>query len=156
MTLSTPPAVIVISTACGILAAAATGVAAHGLGFVAAIFAVIAVLAGTFSRPAATLAVLLIVTATALNDPSPLLAALSGASATAYLVLRHAIAAPRGLVTVTKPTMIAAIGFTLAAIVAASLPLQLPWVPLLSPVTVVALYVLTTRPFITDQTRPVP
>jgi hypothetical protein len=31
----------------------------------------------------------------------------------------------------------------------------LPWTPLLAPVTVLALYVLTTRPFMTDQSPPV-
>lgn len=147
MTLSTQPAPLAVSTACGILAAAATGVAAHGLAWVAAICAVLAVIAGTLFRPAATLAVALTVVAILLADPSPLLATLSGVSATAYLALRHEAGAPGGLVTVTQPTMVAATGFTLTGLVAASLPLQIPWIPLLAPVTVVALYVLTTNPF---------
>jgi len=132
---------------------AATGVAAHGLALLAVILSVLAVMAGTLFRPAATPAVVLTVIAIVLADPSPLLATLGGGSATAYLVLRHAVAAPRGLVTATQPTIFAATGFTLTAFVAASLPLQLPWLPLLAPVTVVALYVLTTRPFIADQSR---
>jgi hypothetical protein len=51
--------------------------------------------------------------------------------------------------------MIAATSFTLAGLVATSFPLQLPWVPLLAPVTVLALYVLTTRPFMADRSPPV-
>ena len=34
-----------------------------------------------------------------------------------------------------------------AGLAAASIPIQLPWVPLLAPPAVLALYVLTTRPF---------
>lgn len=154
MTLSTHPAPLAISTACGILATGATGVAAHGLALVTAMCAMLAVMAGTLFRPAATLAVVLTVIAILLADPSLLAATLSGASATAYLALRHAAGAPRGLVTATQPTVIAATGFTLTALIAGSLPLQLPWVPLLAPVTVVALYVLAARPFIADQSRP--
>ena len=154
MTLPAQPAPLVFSTACGILMTAATGAAAHGIAFIAATLAVLAVLAGTLFRAAATLAVVLTVIAIVLTDPSPLLAALSGASATAYLVLRHAVDAP-GVTTVTKPTMIAATSFTLAGLIATAFPMQLPWTPLLAPVTVLALYVLTTRPFMTDRSPPV-
>jgi hypothetical protein len=150
MTLPVQPAPLVFSTACGILMTAATGVAAHGVAFVAAILAVLAVVAGTLFRPAATLAVVLTVIAIVLADPAPLLATLSGASATAYLVLRHAVDAP-GVTTASQPTMIATTSFTLAGLVATSFPLQLPWMPLVAPVTVLALYVLTTRPFMADR-----
>ena len=52
MTLPAQPAPLVFSTACGILMTAATGAAAHGIAFIAATLAVLAVLAGTFSaRP---------------------------------------------------------------------------------------------------------
>ena len=155
MTLPVQPAPLVFSTAFGVLMTAATGVAADGGAFIAATLAMVAVVVGTLFRAAATLAVVLTVIAIVLADPSPLLAALSGASATAYLVLRHAVGAPRGLLTATQPTMIAATSFTLAGLVATSIPLQLPWVPLLAPVTVLALYVLTTRPFMADRSPPV-
>jgi hypothetical protein len=154
MTLPAQLAPLVTSTACGILMTAATGVAAHGVAFIAGALAVLAVVAGTLFRPAATLAVVLTVITIVLADPSPLLAALSGASATAYLVLRHAVGSPRGLVTATQPTMIAATSFTLAGLIATSFPLQLPWVPLLAPATVLALYVLTTRPLMPDRSPP--
>jgi hypothetical protein len=154
----TPPAQLaplLLSTACGILMTAATGAAAHGVAFIAATLAVLAVVAGTLFRPAATLAVVLTVITILLADPSPLLAALSGASATAYLVLRHGAGAPRGFVTATQPTMVAATSFTLAGLVATAFPLQLPWMPLLAPAMVLALYTLTTRPFMADRSPPV-
>jgi hypothetical protein len=46
------------------------------------------------------------------------------------------------------PTVVAAVGFTCAGLVAASFPLQLPWLPLAAPVGVLAIYVLATRPFV--------
>lgn len=61
-----------------------------------------------------------------------------------------AVDAP-GVTTAGQPTMIAATSFTLAGVVATSFPLQLPWMPLVAPVTVLALYVLTTRPFMADR-----
>ena len=71
-----------------------------------------------------------------LSDPSPMFAALSGLSAAAYLVLRHAVGAPAGVVTATTPTMIAAVGFAFAGVVATSFAPRLPWSPLLAPVVV--------------------
>ena len=97
-------------------------------------------LAGLRFRPAATLAVLLALSALVLSDPSPMFAALSGLSAAAYLVLRHAVGAPAGVVTATPPTMIAAVGFAFVGVVATSFAPQLPWSPLLAPVVVFAIY----------------
>jgi hypothetical protein len=68
------------------------------------------------------------------------LTATSGLCAAAYLVLRHTA-------TVTSPTVLGVVGFTAAGLAAASLPFQLPWVPLLAPLAVLVLYVLVTRPF---------
>jgi hypothetical protein len=68
------------------------------------------------------------------------LTATSGLCAAAYLVLRHTGA-------VTAPTVLGAVGFTAVGLAAASLPFQLPWVPLLAPLAVLVLYVLATRPF---------
>jgi hypothetical protein len=75
-----------------------------------------------------------------LADAPPLLTATCGLCAAAYLVLRHTAA-------VSTPTVVGAVGFTVAGLAAASLPIQLPWVPLLAPLAVLALYVLVTRPF---------
>jgi hypothetical protein len=43
--------------------------------------------------------------------------------------------------------VVGAVGFTAAGLAAASLPIQLPWVPLLAPLAVLVLYVVVTRPF---------
>ena len=48
---------------------------------------------------------------------------------------------------VARATGLLAVGFTAAGLVAASLPFQLPWVPLVAPLAVLALYVVVTRPF---------
>jgi hypothetical protein len=99
-------------------------------------------------RPAATLAVLLSVVTIVVSDPSPLFAALSGLCAAAYLVCRHAVGASAAAVIGSLPTVIAAVGFTFAGLVATSFPVQLPWLPLVAPLAVLAIYVLATRPFL--------
>jgi hypothetical protein len=129
-----------VSTAFGLLMVAAAAVQADGPGLVAAIVASAVVLAGSVFRPAATIAVLVTVSVIVLADAPPVLTATSGLCAAAYLVLRHTPA-------VTSPTVIGAVGFTAAGLAAATLPIQLPWVPLLAPLAVLVLYVLVTRPF---------
>jgi hypothetical protein len=42
-------------------------------------------------------------------------------------------------------------GFTFAGLVATVFPLQLPWLPLLAPLAVLAVYVLATRPFLRNE-----
>jgi hypothetical protein len=129
-----------VSTAFGLVMVASAAVQADGPGLVAAVVAAAAVLAGSVFRPAATVAVLLTVAAIVLADAPPVLTATSGLCAAAYLVLRYTV-------TVTSPTVLGAVGFTAAGLAAASLPFQLPWVPLLAPLAVLVLYVLVTRPF---------
>ena len=137
-----------LSTAFGLLMVAATGVESqHGPAFVAALLALGAVALGIAFRPAATVAVLLVVAAIALTDPTPLLAAVSGLAATLYLVLRHA---GGQVVTTSVPTLAAALGFTIVGLAATAFPLQLPWLPLLAPLAVLAIYLLATRPFLGD------
>jgi hypothetical protein len=109
-------------------------------GVIAAVAAAAAVLAGSVFRPAATIAVLLTASVIVLADVPAVLTATSGLCAAAYLVLRHTAA-------VTAPTVVGAVGFTAAGLAAASLPIQLPWVPLLAPLAVLVLYVVMTRPF---------
>jgi hypothetical protein len=142
------PLLSVVSAACGLLMVAAIGVGSHGPTLVAATSALVAVLAGTVFRPVATVAVLLTVTAIVLSDPAVPLAAASGLSAAVYLMLRHAAATGTGLDTVSGPTMVGAVGFTFAGLVATAFPLQLPWLPLLAPIAVFAVYLLATRPFL--------
>jgi len=129
-----------VSTAFGLVMVASAAVEADGAGLVAALIAAAAVLVGSVFRPAATIAVLLTVTVLVLADAPPILTATSGLCAAAYLVLRHTTA-------VSSPTVLGAVGFTAAGLAAASIPIQLPWVPLLAPPAVLALYVLMTRPF---------
>lgn len=145
------PATRTLSIMFGLLMVAATEIQTHGLALVAAALAVMAVLAGIAFRPVATLAVLFTVSAIVLAAPQPVFAALSGLSATAYLVLRHA--ASSAVVTISQPTIVAALGLTFAGLVATLIPLQLPWLPLLAPVTVLVMYVIVTQPFLGDRNR---
>lgn len=134
-----------LSVAFGLVMIAATGVGPrHGPAFVVVVCAVGAVLAGTVFRPATTLAVLLAVAALAFSGPPPMFAAVSGLAATFYLVLRHASA---NVLSVSSPTIVAALGFTVVGLAATSFPLTLPWLPLAAPPAVLAIYVLATRPF---------
>lgn len=128
------------STSFGLVMVAAAAVQADDAALIAAGLAALAVLAGTVIRPGATLAVLLTAAAIALDDALPMLAALCGVSAAGYLVLRHTA-------TATAPTVIGAAGCTAVALAAVSLPVQLPWVPLVAPLAVLTLVVLVTRPF---------
>jgi hypothetical protein len=99
-------------------------------------------------RPAATIAVLLLVATVLVSNPSLTFAAWSGLSAAAYLVCRHAVGTPEGAVMWSWPTVVGAVGFAFAGLVATSFPLQLPWLPLAAPLAVLAIYVLATRPFL--------
>ncbi|KZS58882.1 hypothetical protein A4G26_01930 [Mycobacterium kansasii] len=128
----------------GLLMVASAVVGSHGPAVAAGAAAALAVAAGIAFRPAATIAVLLSVSVLVMSDPSQGLAALSGLCAAAYLVCRHAI----GLVVGSLPTIVSAAGFAVAGLVATSFPLQVPWLPLVAPVAVVAIYVLAARPFI--------
>jgi hypothetical protein len=142
------------STAFGLVMVAAAMVQAHGMALVAAGLAMIAVVVGIQFRSAATLAVLLTVSAIVLSDAPPVFAALSGLCAAAYLTLRHAAGRPAGVVAPTWPTVIGAVGFTVAGLVATWVPLRLPWLPLLAPLAILGIYLLATRPFWGGETRP--
>jgi hypothetical protein len=129
-----------LSTAFGLVMIAASVVQADGAALVAAGLAAVVVLASMVFRPAATVAVLITAVVIVIADAPPMLAALSGLSAAGYLVLRHTVVA-------TGPTVVGAVGFTAVGLGAASLPMELPWVPVLAPLAVVVAYVLVTRPF---------
>ena len=133
-----------ISTSFGLVMVAAAAVGADWPPLVGAAVAAVAVLAGNVFRAAAMLAVLIGVAVIVLADAPPMLAALSGLCAAAYLVLRHTA-------TATAPTVLGAVGFATAGLAAASIPVQLPWVPLVAPVAVLVIYVLVTRPYWADR-----
>ncbi|MEV0671769.1 hypothetical protein [Mycobacterium sp. NPDC050441] len=149
--MSAQPAPRIFSTVFGLLMAAAVAVPADGPALVAAALTACGVLAGLFFRPASSAAVLAAAAALTLSDPAPAYAALAGLSATAYLVIRHAADIP-GVVTTTGPSMIAAVGFSMAALAAALVPVSVRWLPLLVPLAVAVLFVLVTNPFI-DRSR---
>ncbi len=103
---------------------------------------------GIVFRPAATVAVLLTVAAIVLGGPPYPLVALSGLSAAAYLVCRHAAGPGAAAVAGSWPTITAALGFSFVGLVATSFPVQVPWLPLAAPLGVLAIYVVATRPFV--------
>lgn len=142
-----------LSTCSGLVMTTAAGIQAAGVTVVVAILAACAVLAGIRFRGAATLAVLLAAAAIALMDAEPLRAGVAGLFAAGYLVLRHTERGLNGPAAVSPSAMLAAVGFTVIAVGAASIPFQLPWLPLLAPPTVFAAYVLATWPYFFDTTE---
>jgi hypothetical protein len=135
-----------LPAAFGLLMVAATEPQRNTLALVAAALAVTAVVIGTQFRPAATFAVLFSVAAISISEPPSMLAAMSGLCATAYLVLRHANSAA-GVVG-SAATVIAALGFTFAALLATVIPAHTMWLPLLAPLAMLAVYAMTVQPFV--------
>lgn len=130
-----------LSGMCGLAMVTVADVGASGLAATAALLAVGAVLLGLWWRVAATAAVLLTAVTIGLGDPSNVSAAVAGLAAVSYLALRH-------VGTVTLPTVIFAVGFTVAGLVATVFPWQLPWLPLLAPFAVFGLYAVAAQPFL--------
>lgn len=125
----------------GLSMAAVAGSGAAGTTRIVALLSAGAVLLGLRWRVAATMAVVLAVVVIGLADPSNVAAAVAGLAAVGYLALRH-------LGTVSPPTAIFALGFTVAGLVATVFPWQLPWLPLLAPFAVFGLYVVAVQPFL--------
>jgi len=138
----------VFSTGFGLVMVGLAADGSHGLAVAAGALALTMVGVGMVVRSAATLAVLLSVATIVVADPPHVFAALSGLCAAAYLVCHHAVGTPTGLVLGSWPTFAGAVGFTSAGLVATSFPLELPWLPLVAPLGVLAIYVLATRPFL--------
>jgi hypothetical protein len=141
-------AALVLSTACGLVMVAVVGLGSHGPAVIAATAAVVALAGGILLRPVATLAVLFTVAVITLSEPSATVAAVSGLSAAVYLLLRHAAGGGAGLDGVSGASVVGAVGFAFAGLVATAFPLQVPWLPLLAPLAVFAAYLLATRPFL--------
>ncbi len=136
-----------VSIAAGLLMVVSVAAGSHGPAMVAGAAALTAVAVGTVFRGAATLAVLLVVVTIALSGPPPVPVGLAGLCAAAYLVSRHAAGASAAVVVGSRATWVAALCFTSAGLVAASFPLQLPWLPLVAPLGALAIFVLAARPF---------
>ena len=116
----------------------------HGPAVVTGAAALLATCVGVVFRPAASLAVLLVVPTVMLAGPEPVFVALSGLCAAAYLVCRYS-PWPH---TISWPAVIGAVGFMFVGLVATAFPLRLPWLPLAAPLAALAIYVVAARPFV--------
>ena len=131
---------LLLPLAFGVFMVGAAAYRADGPALVAAGTAVVAVVASAWSRPAATVAVVLALATIVLAEPAPMHTVLAGLAAAVYLVLRHTDPA--------IPTMLFAVGFAGAAAVVVALPVHLPWLPLIAPLALLAGYLLALKPFV--------
>lgn len=134
-----------LSTAFGLLMVAAAAIGTGGPSLAVVAIAVAAVVVGAGSVGAATLAVGCTVVLLVLSDPPPIVAALVGLSATAYLVLRHSARVEES---VSWPTVAGAVGFSAVGMAAVLIPVDVAWLPLAAPVAVLAVYLIVTRPYL--------
>ena len=139
-----------LALAFGLLMVAAGTVTSSGPALGLAAVAVVAVVAGLMVRLAATVAVAAVAGALALSSPQPVLAAIAGLAAAAYLVVRHGDDAAAAA---TVPTVLGALGLTTVAVLGATVPFTLPWVPLVAPLAVVAAYVIVLDRYASDPGR---
>ena len=121
----------------------------------AAPVAITLVVVGWWWRPAAAGAVLLVVGVLAFRDPDLMAAAAAGLVATAYLLNIATVTAPHGVVPTTLPSVLGAVLWTGAAAAAATLPFELPWVPVAAPVLVIVLSSILTYSITATRRRPV-
>lgn len=157
--MSRGPILLLFSSAFGILMVVTAVRPAGPIGLAALGLSTAALVAGLFVRQAAAAAVLVSVAAMAVADPTPLFAAVSGLSAAVYLVLRYGVspggsglAADAGgdAVTLTVPTVLGLVGFTVAGLAASLVGLHLAWVPLLAPLIAVTILVVAAMPLWAD------
>jgi hypothetical protein len=141
-----------LSLAFGLLMVAAATLASTGPALVVAAVAVGALVVGLAIRVAGTVAVVAVAGALALSEPSPVVAAIAGLAATAYLVVRHAEGTDAASA-LTVPTVLGALGLSAVTVLGATVPLALPWVPLVAPLAVVAAYVIVLDRYAGDPGR---
>jgi hypothetical protein len=135
-----------LSTAFGLAMAVTAGVHTSGVASIIAVACALVVGVGMGLRLAAMFAVLLAATAVMLADLPPLQAGLVGLCGAYYLILRHT--ERRFLGEAGWVVIVAAAGFAVAAVLVGSLPLDLPWLPMLAaPATFVA-YLVALQPFL--------
>lgn len=119
----------------GLLMAAALAIDNHRWSALAGALVAAAVLAGMWLRGAATVAVVAVTGVLVICDTAPILAALCGLAAAAYLVLCHT--------RLTAPTAVSMVGFTAAGTVGLVIPVGPGWLALLAaPVVVILVAVL--------------
>ncbi|MCV7420869.1 hypothetical protein H7K45_09995 [Mycobacterium yunnanensis] len=119
---------------------AAGTLASAGPALVLSAVAGAAVVLGLLVPLAATMAVVAVIAALALSEPDPVVAGIAGLAAAGYLVVRHADG--DAAAALTMPTVLGALGASVVAVLGATVPFALPWVPLVAPLAVVAAYVL--------------
>ena len=110
--------------------------------------ALVAVAVGVLDRRAATAAVLLSIAGLALSDPPAVFAAVSGMSAAAYLLTRHAVGS--AAVTLTVPTVAGLVGFTVAGLAATAVAVPVSWIPLLAPAIMAGVLIVVALPLLAD------
>jgi hypothetical protein len=125
--------------------ALAAGIHTAAVASVIAIACAIAVGVGIGVRHAASAAVLLAAAAVMLSDAPPLQAGLAGICGAYYLMLRHTGRRRSG--SGSRSVMVAAMSFTVVAVSVASLPLDLPRLPILTAPTMFVAYLVAVRPF---------
>lgn len=140
----TPPALF--ATAFGVLMVASAARPAGVWGIAVLALSAAALLAGLVVRQAAVAAVLLTIAGTALGDPVPVLSAVSGLAAAAYLVSRYAGDA----VTLTIPTVLGMVGFTVVGAAATVLPVEAEWLPLVAPAIMAGILILVVLPLVAE------
>jgi hypothetical protein len=128
----------------GLMMVAATVPDAPVLGWAASAISAVLVLGSVWSRQAATGAVVLVIVALAVGNPPLLLTAVSGLSAVLFLLLSFGGAA---LVSLTGALL-----FTGVAMLVSITPIELPWVPVVAPVVVVALFAVAIWPYASVRT----
>ena len=140
-----------LSTACGVLMVAAAGIGSHGPTLVAATSAVVAVAVANPVSPGRHACGAAHRGRDRAVGPAATVAAVSGLSAAVYLVLRHAAGSGIGLDSRQRSDDgLPPWDSRLVGLVATAFPLQLPWLPLLAPLAVFAVYLLATRPFLRE------
>lgn len=137
---------VLFSPLFGVLMVAAAARPAGVAVMAALALAAVAVLAAVFIRRTAVAAVLLTIGAVALGGGEPLFVAVSGLSATAYLLTRYAGDA----VTLTTPTLLGMLGFAVAGVAATAVPVRLTWVPLVAPAIMAAILIVAVVPFVAE------
>lgn len=113
-----------------------------------------AVVAGWRWRVAAVVAVLIALGALTWADTGALAAAGTGLVATTYLLNTATLHAPAGVVPTTLPSVIGALGFAAAAVLATLIPARLAWLPLAAPVLVIALFAAIVHGAAPQETEP--
>ncbi|CAA0124284.1 Uncharacterised protein [Mycolicibacterium vanbaalenii] len=135
-----------LSTGLGLVMTVAAGIHTAGVTIILAILTGLAVLVGIRFRRAATLAVLLAAAAVMLTDAPPLATGLAGLASACYLTLRHNECESIRPAPGYSPAIVAALAFAALAVLAASLPLDIPWLPILAPPIMFLAYMMAIQP----------